>query len=208
MGKLEIRCIVVGMIQTNCYVLYDDEIKKAIITDPGDNADYIASCISTLGVSVEAILLTHGHGDHFKALQEIKDRYHVPVYVHKDDVYRLKYQGGFVPAAYKMESDDVLLEDGDKLEIGGIKIEVIHTPGHTEGGVCYYLPDHRVLLSGDTLFCHSWGRTDFPGGDEDALFRSIREKLLPLPEDTLVLPGHEASTTIEEERRVHGYSGT
>ena len=208
MGKLEIRCIVVGMIQTNCYVLYDDEIKKAIITDPGDNADYIASCISTLGVSVEAILLTHGHGDHFKALQEIKDRYHVPVYVHKDDAYRLKYQGGFVPAAYKMESDDVLLEDGDKLEIGGIKIEVIHTPGHTEGGVCYYLPDHRVLLSGDTLFCHSWGRTDFPGGDEDALFRSIREKLLPLPEDTLVLPGHEASTTIEEERRVHGYSGT
>ena len=205
MGDIEIRCVRAGLLQTNCYIVYDKELKQALITDPGGDADYIAECISKTEVIPCAILLTHGHSDHFQALRELKDLYHVPVYVHRDDAYRLKYSGGFVEASYDMEPDDVLVNDGDKLCLGGINIEVIHTPGHTEGGVCYYLKDNGVLLSGDTLFRHSWGRTDFEGGDERALFRSIREKLLPLPKETLVLPGHEDATTIEEERKVHGY---
>jgi len=204
MGKLEIRCIRVGLIQTNCYVLFDDEIKKAIVVDPGDSADYIDECIQKAGVQVTAIFLTHGHSDHFKALSDLKFKYEVPVYVHQDDAYRLRYQGGFVEASYVIQPDDIMLHDGDHLSIGGLEIDVIHTPGHTEGGVCFYFPDHGVLLSGDTLFCHSWGRTDFAGGDEAALFRSIREKLLVLPPEVLVLPGHEGSTTIGEERMVHG----
>ena len=205
MGDLEIRCIRVGMIQTNCYVVYDKEIRRALITDPGDNADFIAECIQKMDVEVAAVLLTHGHGDHFKGLAQLIALYPVPVYIPADDAYRLKYQGGFVEASYEIRPEDVLVHDGDHLSIGGMEIDAIHTPGHTEGGTCYYFKEQGILLSGDTLFCHSWGRTDFPGGDEAALFRSIREKLLPLPEETIVLPGHEGTTTIGEERRIHGY---
>ena len=205
MGQIEVRCIRVGMLQTNCYVVYDSEIKKALIVDPGDDADYIAECLGKIGVEPAALMLTHGHSDHFRALTELKEKYNVAVYVPADDAYRLKYQGGFVEASYIIRPDDVMVRDGDRLEIAGMKIEVIHTPGHTEGGTCYYFPENGILLSGDTLFCRSWGRTDFPGGDEATLFRSIREKLLPLPEETLVLPGHEGATTIGSERRVHGF---
>lgn len=205
MGEIEIRCIRVGMIQTNCYVIYDKEIRKAVITDPGDNADFIAQCIEKAGVQAAAVLLTHGHGDHFKGLADLVSIFPVPVYIPADDAFRLAHQGGFVEASYEIRPEDVIVRDGDHLSIGGMEIDVIHTPGHTEGGTCYYFRENAVLLSGDTLFRHSWGRTDFEGGDEATLFRSIREKLLPLPEDTVVLPGHEGTTTIGEERMVHGY---
>lgn len=206
MGDIEIRCIRVGMLQTNCYVIYDKEVRQAVIVDPGDNADFIEECISKMeGVTVAAVLLTHCHSDHFKGLTDIKNKYKVPVYVHEADAHRLKYQGGFIEASYELQQDDVMLHDGDHLSIGGMEIDVIHTPGHTEGGVCYYFKDNGILVSGDTLFYHSWGRTDFEGGDEAALFRTIREKLLPLPPETIVLPGHNDTTTIKEERMVHRF---
>ena len=204
MGNIEIRCLRVGMLQTNCYLVFDSIIRKALIVDPGGDADFIEECIGKLGVEPAALLLTHGHSDHFMALTELKEKYKVCVYVHADDAYRLRFQGGFVDASYILQPDDVLLHDGDRLNLGGMNIKVIHTPGHTEGGVCYYFPENALLISGDTLFFHSWGRTDFPGGNEALLFRSIREKLLPLPPETRVLPGHEGTTTIGEERRVHG----
>lgn len=208
MGDIEIRCIRVGMLQTNCYVIYDKEIRQAVIVDPGDNADFIEECISKMeGVTVAAVLLTHCHSDHFKGLTDIKNKYKVPVYVHEADAHRLKYQGGFLEASYELQPDDVMLHDGDHLSIGGMEIDVLHTPGHTEGGVCYYFKDNGILVSGDTLFYHSWGRTDFEGGDEAALFRAIREKLLPLPSETIVLPGHNDTTTIKEERMVHRFKG-
>ena len=205
MGEIEIRCIRVGMLQTNCYVVYDKELKQALIVDPGDDADYIEECIQKIGLTVAALLLTHGHSDHFRGLTELRDHYQVPAYIPADDAYRMKYQGGFVDASYEIRPDDVMVHDGDRFTIGGMEIRAIHTPGHTEGGTCYYLEEQNLLLSGDTLFRHSWGRTDFEGGSEMLLFRSIRERLLPLPEDTLVLPGHEGATTIREERMVHGY---
>ena len=208
MGDIEIRCIRVGMLQSNCYVIYDKEIRQAVIVDPGDNADFIEECISKMeGVTVAAVLLTHCHSDHFKGLTDIKNKYKVPVYVHEADAHRLKYQGGFLEASYELQPDDVMLHDGDHLSIGGMEIDVLHTPGHTEGGVCYYFKDNGILVSGDTLFYHSWGRTDFEGGDEAALFRAIREKLLPLPSETIVLPGHNDTTTIKEERMVHRFKG-
>ncbi|MBQ9030835.1 MAG: MBL fold metallo-hydrolase [Parasporobacterium sp.] len=207
MGEIEIRCARVGMIQTNCYIVYDKEIRQAVIVDPGDQADYLEECIGKMDVRVSAVLLTHGHGDHFKGLTGIRDYYQVPVYIPADDAYRMKYQGGFVEASYEIRPDDVMVHDGDRFTVGGMDFEAIHTPGHTEGGTCYYLKENGILFSGDTLFRHSWGRTDFAGGDELQLFRSIREKLLTLPEDTVVLPGHEGTTTIGEERMVHGYKG-
>ena len=206
MGDIEIRCIRVGMIQTNCYVVYDKKVRRALIIDPGDSADFIAECIREMEVEVAAVLLTHGHGDHFKGLTAFVSTYPVPVYIPADDADRLKYQGGFVEASYEIRRDDVLVHDKDHLSIGGMEIDVIHTPGHTEGGTCYYFPEQGILFSGDTLFRHSWGRTDFEGGDEETLFHSIFEKLLPLPEDTLVLPGHEGTTTIGEERKIHDFT--
>ena len=205
MGDIEIKCIRVGMLQTNCYVVYDKMIRQALIADPGDDADYIEECIKKIGVSVAALMLTHGHSDHFKGLAELKEYYQVPVYIPEADAFRMKFQGGFVDASYEIRPDDVMVHDGDHFTIGGMDIEAIHTPGHTEGGTCYYFKEQGILLSGDTLFRHSWGRTDFAGGDELQLFRSIRGRLLPLPEETLVLPGHEGVTTIREERMIHGY---
>ena len=205
MGKLQIHCLTVGMLATNCYILYDEDVKQALIADPGDDAEDIVRYLQKLSLTAAAILLTHGHSDHFKGLSELKQLLHVPAYIPEADAFRMKFQGGFVDASYEIRPEDVLVKDGDILHLGGMEIEVIHTPGHTEGGTCYYFRDQKVLLSGDTLFYHSWGRTDFPGGNEAQLFTSIRQKLLPLPEETIVLPGHERSTTIREERRVHRY---
>ena len=103
MGDIELRCVRVGMIQTNCYIVYDKEMKQAIVTDPGDNGDYIAECIEKIGAETVAVLITNGHSDHFKGLQEFKDRYKVPVYVHEADAHRRAYQGGFVEASYKLQ---------------------------------------------------------------------------------------------------------
>ena len=206
MGQIEIRCAAVGMLGTNCYIVYDQELKEALVADPGGDAQYLIQLIEKLEVKVAAILLTHGHGDHFQALQELKNRYKVPVYVHEDDVYRLKCSDGYVHAEYAVSDDDIYLHDNDHISLGGMEIDVIHTPGHTEGGVCYYFKENGILLAGDTMFFHSWGRTDFKGGDGLTLMRSIREKLLLLPPETIVLPGHEGSTTIEEERKTHRYN--
>ena len=207
MAQLEIKCLNVGLIQTNAYVAYDDEIKEAVIIDPGAEADRLSDCIEQLGLSLKAVLLTHSHSDHYQALAELKEKYKMPVYLNELDKYRLKDQKGFVDASYDWADDDIFVNDGDHLSIGGMEIDVIHTPGHTEGGVCYYFKNNGVLFAGDTLFFHSWGRTDFPGGNERALMASIRNKLLVLPKEVLVLPGHERATSIEEERMVHNFKG-
>lgn len=206
MGKVQIKSVVVGMLMTNCYIVYDEDKKEALIVDPGASSVSIKEAVNHLGVTPVAILLTHGHADHIGALPKVKEAYQVPVYVYKDEVpvladpvFNLAIRG------YELASDDVKLSDGQILELGGMKIRVIHTPGHTPGGCCYYIEEAGILLAGDTMFRFSWGRTDFPGGSEIDLMRSIRQKLLPLPPETKVYPGHDCSTTIGDERRMHGY---
>lgn len=208
MGNISISCIRVGMLQTNCYVIYDEDVKEAVVVDPGDGADFIASCLEDMELKPVAILLTHAHMDHIQAVPELKKAWKVPLYVHKDDVPMLENgELNLGRLSVKTEADDVILSGDEKLSLGQMDIKVIHTPGHTPGGVCYYFEKDKILISGDTMFYCSWGRTDFPGGSERDLMDSIREKLLPLPEDVKVYPGHEGATTIGNERRMHGFIG-
>lgn len=203
---IRINCIRVGMLQTNCYIVYDEEIKEAVIIDPGDNAAFLANCIDSMGLNATAILLTHAHMDHIQAIPELKEKYDLPLYVGEKDVPMLKDKYlNMGNTSIELDEKDTALKDKDIVNIAGMEFQVISTPGHTPGGVCYYLEKENVLFSGDTLFRFSWGRTDFPGGSERDLMDSIRNKLLPLPEDTIVYPGHEGATRIGDERKLHLY---
>lgn len=204
MGKMKFTCVHVGMLPTNCYIGANEETKEAVIIDPGDNAAFLANCMDGMGLDLKAILLTHAHFDHILAVPELKAKYDVPIYVSRLDAPMLSDAdlnlGG---VEIQLSDDDVLLDGGEVLNIAGMEFQVIATPGHTPGGLCFYLEDDKVLFAGDTMFRYSWGRTDFPGGSEEALMSSIREKLLPLPEDTMVYPGHEGATRIGDERKLH-----
>lgn len=206
MGKIVIKPVVVGMLATNCYIVYDDEIKECIIVDPGAGAEQIERTVESLDLKPEAIFLTHAHADHIGAVEALREKYKIPLYIHEAEeaVYNNRMYN-LSPGNYSLKEGDVRLKDGQEIDIAGMHIKVIHTPGHTPGGCCYYIKDAGTLLAGDTMFRYSWGRTDFPGGSEMQLMDSIRNKLLPLPEDTVVYPGHECATNIGDERRMHGY---
>lgn len=204
--SIKIDCIRVGMLQTNCYLVYDEDKKEAIVTDPGDNADFIAECIKERGVAPVAIFLTHGHGDHVMALDALRALFDVPVYMHTDDEPMLN-DGRFNMSSFSiyLKDTDIRLQGGEELEIGGMRIKTLATPGHTPGGIVYHFPQAGFVLSGDTMFYRSWGRTDFPGGSETDLIASLRLMLETLPPETIVYPGHEMATRIKDERRTHGY---
>lgn len=206
--SIKLDCIRVGMLETNCYLVYDEDRKEAIITDPGDNGDFIVQCIQERGVTPVAIFLTHAHGDHILGLETVRETYPVPVYIHEKDEPMLN-NGTFNMSSFSvhLKEGDVRLKGGEELEIGGMKIRVLFTPGHTPGGVCYYFYEAGFVLSGDTMFYRSWGRTDFPGGSDIDLMNSLRTQLLPLPPETIVYPGHDMATDIAGERRMHGYKG-
>ncbi len=206
MAELEIRSVLVSDCYTNCYLCKNTDTNEGFIVDPGGNELKISTNISKMEMTPKAILLTHGHYDHIGAVAQLKNRYNIPVYVanaEKELIGNARFNLSMAFGYPMSISADNYLEDGDKFEMAGFSIEFIATPGHTKGSGCFYLPQTNVLLSGDTLFCASRGRTDFPGGSESEILRSIREKLLTLPENTLVLPGHEESTSIDAERRYY-----
>ena len=171
---MEIKRLIVGMVQTNCYIAVHPETKEAVIVDPGDEAARIEDALAQTGAKAKAILLTHGHFDHIMAADEVRDKYNVKVYASAEEKNTLSTPHINLGEAYGMNLSvkaDVWHNDGDILKLAGFDIKAIHTPGHTEGGTCYYIGSIGVLFSGDTLFCESVGRTDFPGGSMSDIVR-------------------------------------
>lgn len=205
MGNGKIERLVLGAVGTNCYLVSNRETGEAVIVDPADNGAYILEQCKKRGLSVKAVLLTHGHFDHMLAAPELKTALGVAVYAAQEDEKlmldpRLNLSAVFGGPQASLRAD-VFVRDGEELELIGLRWRVIATPGHTPGSVCYYLAQEGALLAGDTLFCGSYGRTDFPGGSTGALVKSITEKLFCLPGETRVYPGHGEETTIGAERR-------
>ena len=206
-NNLCIEIVNVGMIGTNCYIIYDNDKKEAIIIDAGDQASKIIRKIEELGVKVVAILLTHGHFDHILAVNDVATQYNVPVYAGASEE-RLLTDEQLNGSAYYRRNAIVdtyeLLDDGSNVCIGGINVKVIFTPGHTEGSVCYYIEEAKVLFTGDTLFRESIGRTDMATGDDKLIIQSLNN-LMKLSDDIVVYPGHSEETTIGYERLNNPY---
>lgn len=206
MGLLSIKSIVLSVCSTNCYILYDNETKEGFIIDPAASPDRIIDLITRLGVDVKGILLTHGHFDHIGGTNALKDHYNVKVYGHEDEVDMARdvmiNLSAHFDEANSVEIDNPL-KDGQDFEMAGFKIKVIHTPGHTKGSCCYIVTDDEKerLFSGDTIFYHSYGRTDLPTGSGGTIIRSILDKLLVLDGSMEVFPGHGDTTTIDEEKK-------
>lgn len=202
--NLEVTHMIVGAVATNCYLAKNRETKEAFIVDPGGNAAKIAEVVKKEEAIPVAILLTHGHFDHAMGAEELAKKYEIPIYAHEKERETLETPrinlSGMIGQSLAFHAD-TYVKDGEMLEIAGFEIQVFHTPGHTLGGVCYYLEKEKALFSGDTLFCQSIGRTDFPTGNTMTLVASIKTKLLPLPDDTTVYAGHESMTTIGAERQ-------
>ncbi len=202
-----VKSIAVGPLQANCIIVADEPSKKAIIVDPGDEPDRIIDIINDMGLTVECIVCTHGHFDHMGVVSDIKKETGARVAIHRDEL--TVYKGSKDMAAmwgFSMDSvpePDILLCEGDTVVVGDLNLAVLHTPGHSPGGICLY--GENTVITGDTLFQGSVGRTDFYGGDMEKLKQSFR-RLMALPEDTKVFPGHGPATTIGHEKKWNMFS--
>ena len=203
---MEIKNVLVSEAYTNCYLVKNEENDEGFIIDPGGSALKISRCVEQMGMTPKAILLTHGHFDHIGAVDELRDRYDIKVYVSEEESKFMQNYNNNLSVFFgegMIVKPDITIHDGEELEIAGIKMKFILTPGHTPGSGCFYVEDEGVLFSGDTLFCMSRGRTDYPGGSEREIIDSIRNKLLVLPGETVVLAGHNEETTIDNEKRFY-----
>ena len=202
--KMKWNQIPLGPLQTNCYVLSDEQ--NCIIFDPGEEPQKIIQYIQTKKVKPLAILLTHAHFDHIGAVDAIRDQYQISAYVHEKEAKWLMdpslngSQKWFPDAPLYQKPAENLLSGEKEVKIGPFTFQLFETPGHSPGSISYYLKEHGMLFSGDVLFQNSVGRTDLPGGNQTVLFHSIIDKLLILPDDTIVCPGHGPVTTIEDEK--------
>jgi hydroxyacylglutathione hydrolase len=202
---MEIRTVIVGPLAVNCYIIIDETTRAAAIIDPGDDVDDVVRAITGCNANPKYILLTHGHPDHSWRAGELQKTYNVDLRMHEADVPQLEGEPDMVAMFYGTEvrSEPGLgrfLSDGDVIQLGDTEIRVIHTPGHSEGGLCFTVDG--VAFTGDTLFAGSIGRTDFMGGSHEDLMNSIKKKLFALPDETIIYPGHGPTSTIGQER--HG----
>ncbi|NOR15222.1 MAG: MBL fold metallo-hydrolase [Candidatus Aminicenantes bacterium] len=199
--------VVVGALETNCYLVYCEESLEGIVVDPGADPHKIFAAIAEIGVKPGMILNTHGHIDHVGANKDIKDHYDIPLYIHEDDAVMLQNglqsEIAFLLNAHPSPEPDGYLVEGQVLNFGSSQLTVIPTPGHSPGSIS--LRGEDCLFSGDTLFYGGVGRTDLPGGSWDELVDSIRSRIFVLPDDTVVLPGHGPATTVGQEKDINPY---
>ena len=214
MSKMRINHYVVGMVQTNCYIVINDETKECFIIDPGASPKQLADKIKQDNLTPVAILLTHGHFDHVAGAKGLAEEFEIKIYANEAEADTLRdpqKNVSWMVGCKDSYDADVFLKDEEVITLAGFEIKVLHTPGHTEGGCCYYIAEEGVIFTGDTLFAQSVGRTDFPGGSMSQIVRSIQEKLMTLNEagnletDIMVYPGHNDPTTIETERMENPY---
>jgi hydroxyacylglutathione hydrolase len=203
--ELEVRGVVVGLFRENCWIVGSRQRGEACVIDPGDQPDDILALARDMGVRITRVVASHAHLDHIMAARAIAEHTGAPFLLHAADQFiadnlpkaARMWLGHEVPPAPTPEFNPA---DGDDLEVAGVTLRVLHTPGHTPGSICLWAPDAGLLFSGDTLFRESIGRTDLPGGDTEQILHSIAARLYSLPDTTRVLPGHMLETTIAHEK--------
>jgi glyoxylase-like metal-dependent hydrolase (beta-lactamase superfamily II) len=203
-GRMIHKVLPVGPLQCNCSIIGDETSHEAMVIDPGDDIDNVLAVIREHKLQVKQIIITHAHIDHVGGAMKLRGATGAPILLNQNDYALLKmldvqasWLGMAAPGDVSIETSIV---DGETLQTGSLKANVLHTPGHTEGSVCLYFPAEKLLIAGDTLFARGIGRTDLPGGSFEKIMRSLQDRVLTLPDETVVIPGHGPRTTIGEER--------
>ena len=203
------QSLVVGLLQVNCYILGDEETKEAVVIDPGGDEDEILYSLKFHGLNLKLIIDTHGHFDHVDANLPLKEATGAQIAIHNLDAGMLGKPSQeamfFTGNRLRLSEADILLKEGDVLTFGNFRLQVLHTPGHTPGGISLVMENNPLVYVGDTLFAGSIGRTDFPGGDFNTLINGVREKLFALGDHYTVYPGHGPATTIGQERQYNPF---
>jgi glyoxylase-like metal-dependent hydrolase (beta-lactamase superfamily II) len=205
-----VNTVHVGITQTNCYVVGCEHTREGVVIDPGDEAERILDVVATEALSIRYVFNTHCHFDHIGANAEVVAATGAPLALHPAELPILRARGGAQLFGVWVEESplpDMELGDGDELVVGRLRFQVRHTPGHSPGGLSFYLAEEGAVFDGDLLFANGVGRTDLPGGDWNALARSIRDVLFALPGETVVYPGHGPTTTVDHEQRFNPFVG-
>jgi hydroxyacylglutathione hydrolase len=199
----------VGMLESNCYILGDEVSREAVVIDPGGDGPDILAAIQKENLTIKTIINTHGHFDHVGANQALQEATGAPIAIHQSDADMLSQPSAealfFTGGRLQPSRAEILLKEDDVLEFGAFRLKVLHTPGHTVGGICLVLQSEPIVFVGDTLFAGSIGRTDFPGGSFEDLIESVKTKIFTLGDNYLVMPGHGPATTVGQERQYNPF---